>query len=177
VVLATCLTNAAKRYGKPVMIMETAFPRTNSTNIFGIPASTNGQVQFVSELAKIVKRVPGAKGAGIFWWGSEYQQLAGYNLAGFHQRSLFGSNGDVLPVATALGALTAPLRLNAGLSNGNLQLQWPLSGAGMTLTSATNPQQLVWTNTTNVVESTSGVLRTSVPLESNNARFFRLQSR
>lgn len=174
--LATCLTNAAKRYGKPVMVMETAFPRTNSTNIFGIPASTNGQVQFITELARIVKSVPDGKGAGIFWWGSEYQQLSGYGLAGFHQRSLFGANGDILPAATALGALTMPVKITPSVRSNLLILHWPLSGAGMALKAATNlSPSAIWTNTTNVIQSTGSVFQTSLPVDENSARFFRLQ--
>ena len=175
--LRTCLTNAATRYGKPVMVMETAFPRANSTNIYGIPASTNGQVQFVVELAKIVKGIPGGRGIGIVWWGSEYQQLSGYNLAGFQLRSLFGSGGDILPAAIALGALTSPVQITSSLSNQTLQLEWPLSGAGMTLTSANNLQQFSWTNVTNTIQSTGSVFRTVLPVDSTNSRFFRLQGK
>ena len=56
--LANCVTNAAKRYGKPIFIAETDFPYIFSTNIYGIPATTNGQVQFVVTLAQIVKARP-----------------------------------------------------------------------------------------------------------------------
>jgi arabinogalactan endo-1,4-beta-galactosidase len=174
--LRTCLNNAAARYGKPVMVMETAFPRTNSTNIFGIPASTNGQVQFVIELAKIVKGVPGGRGAGIFWWGTEYQQLSGQGLAGFDQRSMFGSGGNVLPVAEVFGAMTAPVNLSPSVSNNLLILKWPLSGAGLALASATNLTSPVWTNTTNAIQDTNVVFSASVPLEGSTSRFFRLQS-
>jgi hypothetical protein len=172
--LQNCLSNAAVRYGKPQIVMETAFPRSNSTNIFGIPASTNGQVQFVAELAKIVKNIPG--GIGIVWWGSEYQQLSGYNLAGFHQRSLFGAGGEVLPAAAALGALTAPIKLSPQWNGAALQLEWPLSGAGHSLVSNTNLQQPTWTNVTNAVQSTGSVFQTTVEMETEGARFFRLAS-
>lgn len=175
--LRTCLTNAVARYNKPVMVMETAFPRTNSTNLFGIPASTNGQVQFVIELAKIVKGVPGGKGAGIFWWAAEYQQLSGYNLAGFNQHSFFGLDGNVLPAAEVFGAMTAPVNILSSLSNNLLILKWPLSGAGMALKSATNLTSPVWTNTTNAIQNTNPVFSTSVPVDSaTTSRFFRLQS-
>jgi len=174
--LRTCLHNAAARYGKPIMILETAFPRSNSTNIFGIPASTNGQVQFVVELAKIVKNVPGGQGAGIFWWGTEYQQLAGYNLAGFDRRSLFGAAGEVLPAAAAFGAMTAPVNISPSLSNNLMILQWPLSGAGMALKSSTNLAQPVWTNITNAVQDTGTVFSTTVPVNGATSQFFRLQS-
>ena len=174
--LRTCLSNAAARYGKPIVVMETAFPRSNSTNIFGIPASTNGQVQFVVELAKVVKGVPGGKGAGVFWWAAEFQQLSGFNLAGFHQRSLFGSDGNVLPAAEAFGAMTAPLYLSASRSNNLLILQWPLSGAGLALKSSTNLALPVWTNATNDIQNTNPVFSTSVPVDGSTTRFFRLQS-
>ena len=85
--LANCLTNAARRYGKPVIVAETAFPWTNSywtTNFSGIPGTTNGQVQFVVGLAQAVKSVPNNLGAGIFWWGTEYQKLNGVNESGFN---------------------------------------------------------------------------------------------
>lgn len=173
--LATCLTNTALRYGRPVMIMETAFPRANSTNLYGIPASTNGQVQFMVELAKIVNAVPDRLGVGVFWWGAEYQALAGYNLAGFDRRSIFGSGGDVLPVAEALGALAAPRWLTPSVSNQMLILRWPLSGAGLDLTTNTNLAQPIWTNVTNAVQGTAAVLSTSVPIDAIPARYYRLQ--
>jgi len=174
--LATCLTNAANRYGKPVMVMETAFPRSNSTNVYGIPATTNGQVQFVVELAKIVKGVPNGKGAGIFWWAAEYQQLNGYNLAGFDRRSFFGPGGEVLPVAETLGALTAPIAISPSRSNDTLILRWPLSGAGMALRSSTNLSPTAWTNATNAIESTGSLFQTSQSLNEATQRFFRLES-
>lgn len=175
--LRTCLSNAAGRYDKPVMVLETAFPRANSTNIFGVPATPNGQVQFVIELAKIVKNVPNGRGAGIFWWAAEYQQVSGYNLAGFHQRSWFGADGNVLPAADAFGAMTSPVNISPTLSNNLLILKWPLSGAGLTLASSTNLAAPNWTNATNAIQDTNPVFSTSVPLDSAvPARYFRLQS-
>lgn len=174
--LRTCLANAAARYGKPIMVTETAFPFASSTNIFGIPASTNGQVQFVVELAKVVKGVPGGLGAGVFWWAAEYQSLSGYSLAGFDQRSMFGSGGNVLPVADAFGTMTAPISISPARSNSLLILEWPLSGAGLVLKSSTNMAPASWTNITNPVQDTSTVFRASLPMDTNSPRFFRLQS-
>jgi arabinogalactan endo-1,4-beta-galactosidase len=175
--LQTCLNNAAARYQKPVVVAETGFPFSNSTNIFGIPATTNGQVQFVKALAEVVKGVPGRRGAGIFWWAAEYQQLSGYGLAGFDRRSLFGTTGNVLPAAPALGQLAAPVVLTGSVNHTNLQLRWPLSGAGMSLTSTTSVAPAsVWVPITNAVENTNLTYRTSVPIEDGSVRFFRLQS-
>src|SRR5262249_42686989 len=115
--LQTCLSNAVIRYAQPVMVMETAFPWANSTNLYGIPASTNGQVQFVVELAKVIKRLPASKGLGVFWWGTEYQQLSGYSFGGWDRRSFFDATGEVLPVADAFGAMSAPVVIVSSVSN------------------------------------------------------------
>ncbi len=108
--LETCLTNTATRYGKPVMVVETAFPWSNFTNLVGFPATTNGQVDYIVDLARIVKRVPNHRGAGIFWWGTEYQQANGVNTASFEYKSFFRTGGDILPAAAAFGKLSAPAR-------------------------------------------------------------------
>ena len=178
--LANCLTNAALRYGKPVVVAETAFPWTNwswSTNIYGIPPSTNGQVQYVSALAQVVKSVPNGLGAGIFWWGSEYQQLNGVNEAGFNTASFFDNKGNFLPGAEAFGQMAAPLLLNASLSNSVVQMQWPLSGAGMTLTTATSlSPATVWSQVSSPIQNTNAIFRASVPLGSGPGGYYRLQS-
>jgi arabinogalactan endo-1,4-beta-galactosidase len=178
--VANCLTNAAKRYAKPVLIAETAFPWTNSywtTNIYGLPGTTNGQVQFLAALAQIVKNVPGRLGAGIFWWGAEYQPAAGVNEAGFNTTSFFDFGGNVLPVADAFGPLVAPVTLNPRLAGSALTLQWPLSGAGMTLTTTSNLTPLaIWLPVTNTVQTTGTWFTVSLPVDSSQGRFYRLQS-
>jgi arabinogalactan endo-1,4-beta-galactosidase len=177
--LRRCLTNAAVRYGKPLMIAETAFPwATNGAPIVGIDPGTDGQVAFIIELAKAIKNVPGGKGIGIFWWGTEYQRVPGVSLAGFDTRSFFGADGNVLPAADALGQLTAPITLTAGLTDTALTLQWPLSGAGMSLMTATNlTQSAVWLAVTNAIQSTGATFTTTLMARTNHSRFYRLESR
>ena len=174
---ATCLDNAAQRYSKPIFIAETDFPWGNSTNIYGIPASTNGQVQYIVALAQVVKSVPNNLGAGIFWWGTEYQ-VPGANTAGFGYRSFFGSDANVLPAADAWGQTAAPIDLNAGLTPpAGLLLQWPLSGAGMSLMTTTSlVPPAVWFPVTNPIQNTGTVFNVTLPLDSTQSRFYRLQS-
>jgi arabinogalactan endo-1,4-beta-galactosidase len=178
--LANCLTNAALRYGKPVVVAETAFPWTNTywtTNICGFAGDTNGQAQFTVALVQAVKSVPQNLGAGIFWWGAEYQKVNGVNEAGFNTASFFNNRGNLLPAADVLGQSAAPLLLSTSLAGTNLNLQWPLSGAGMRLTSTTSLQPLsAWTSVTNSVQSTGTVYRTTLPLNDRANRFYRLQS-
>lgn len=112
--VSDCVANAAQRYGKPIFIAETDSPWIYSTNIFRIPATVTGQAQFVKMLGAIMKDAPNNSGAGIFWWGTEYQ-LPNANEAGFGTRSFFDDKGDLLPAAETLGRLAAPLNLTANL--------------------------------------------------------------
>jgi hypothetical protein len=182
--LQNCLTNAAKRYNRPVMIAETDFPWSGTTNIYGIPPNTNGQVQYVVALAQIMKGIPGGKGAGIFWWGTEYQRLNGYNLAGFDQRSFFSSGsggpmpaGNVLPVADAFGQLATPVVMTASLTGASVILTWPLSGAGMSLTTSTSLMpSAAWSSVPGSIQNTGTVFTLTQPLDDSQSRFYRLQS-
>ncbi len=170
-----CLSNAAVRYQKPIILAETGFPFANSTNLVGFTASTNGQVDYVIALAQIVKGLPGGKGLGIFWWAAEYQNLSGYGLAGFNQRSLFGTTGNVLPAAWTLGQLSVPLTMSAVRTNATLRLQWPLSGAGLTLQTTTNLTSPNWQTAGNSIIATNGAYSTSQSL-ADGLRLFRLKS-
>jgi hypothetical protein len=178
--LADCLTNAAQRYGKPVLVAETAFPWTNTywtTNIYGIPGTTNGQVQYLAALAQTVKSVTNTLSAGVFWWGAEYQALRDVNEAGFNTASFFDTGGNELPVALAMGQMAAPIALTASLLSTNLQVSWPLSGAGMTLTTTTSlSPTAAWLPVTNTVQSTGAIFDTTMPLKTGPAHYYRLHA-
>ena len=113
--VTACVANAAQRYGKPVIVAETDWPWIYSTNIYSIPASADGQVQFIDTLGRIMKKAPNKFGAGIFWWGAEYQ-WPNANEAGVGTRSFFGENGNLLPAADALGQLGTSLNLSANIN-------------------------------------------------------------
>lgn len=166
--LSTCLIKTPKRYNKAVFVAETSFPWASSTptNLYGIPVSTNGQVQYVVALAPVVKSVPGGMVNGVFWWGAEYP--GSWN-------SFFTGGGNVLPVAGAFGQLAAPIQLNAGVTGNNLTLAWPLSGAGMSLESSTALQP-PWQPLTNAVQNTGTVWIVTVPFSVNSNCFYRLHS-
>jgi arabinogalactan endo-1,4-beta-galactosidase len=179
--LSNCLNNAAQRYHKPIFVAETAYPWTNTVPTsynpnLGIGMTPAGQVDFTVALASIVKGVPGGLGAGIFWWGTEYVHLNGYNLASFDKTSFFDFDGNALPVTTSYGLLAAPIKLQAALSNNGVSLQWPLSGAGMKLTQKTNlTPGTAWITVTNPVQSTGTSFNTTLPLGTSPASFYRLQ--
>jgi arabinogalactan endo-1,4-beta-galactosidase len=176
--LRNCLTNATARYGKPVVVVETAFPWSNSTNIAGLPATPEGQVGFVIELAKVINAVPGGGRSGIIWWGTEYQRLPGVGLAGFDRRSFFDAAGNALPVAGALGQLTSPVQLRATLADTELTLRWPFSGAGLSLAMATNLSPVaMWLPVPDAVQSTGLCFSVTLAGHAGHNRFYRLQSR
>jgi arabinogalactan endo-1,4-beta-galactosidase len=105
--LSICLSNAAVRYHKPVIVAETAFPWTNlvtrwTNKLYGFDPTVSGQVAFVSAVRKVVDSVPDHLGAGILYWGAEYQPMRAGNGGGFSTASLFDFQGNVLPAADVL---------------------------------------------------------------------------
>jgi arabinogalactan endo-1,4-beta-galactosidase len=175
--LGNCLSNTAARYGKPVIVAETAFPWTNAADIFGIPATTNGQVQFVVELAKIVKTVPAGGGFGIFWWGTEYVRLPGAPLAGFDQKSFFDAEGNTLPVASVFGQLAAPVKIKTSRNRSQILLDWPLSGVAMSLTMSRDlAESSIWLPVTNADQNTEAICGAILP-KRFDSEFYRLQSK
>ncbi len=177
--LSNCLYNAANRYHKPLFVAETDFPWTNTTwttNIYGNTGSTNGQAQYTLGLVQLLKSVPQHLGAGIFWWAAEYQQKNGINEAGFNTASFFNKAGNVLPAADVLGQSAAPLWLATSLSGTNLNFQWPLSGAGLKLATATSLSSAGWLDMNNPIQNTGTIYSVSVPMDATTNRFYRLQA-
>lgn len=106
--LSICLSNAAVRFHKPVIVAEVAFPWTNlatrwTNKLYGFDPTVSGQVEFMSAVRKVVDSVPDHLGAGIFYWGAEYQPIRGGGGGGFSTASLFDFQGNLLPAADVLG--------------------------------------------------------------------------
>ncbi|MDW7980849.1 MAG: glycosyl hydrolase 53 family protein [Verrucomicrobiales bacterium] len=174
--LFSCLSNTAARYRKPIMVVETAFPWANSTNVCDIAATTNGQVEYVAALAETIHSVPGRPVVGLFWWGTEYQQLWGYQLAGFDRRSFWNTNGNVLPVADAFGQLSAPVKITPALGTDSITFTWPISGAGMVLTASTTVAASVW-SPVSIPPIRSGThYSVTLSMPTGHTHFYRLQA-
>lgn len=181
--LRRCLTNAVQRYGKPVLIAETAFPWVTTnwdgtpipTNLTaGIPAGPAGQVQFAGELAKLIQSVPGGKGLGVVWWGAEYQRLPGFNLAGFEGRSFFDSGGNLLPMADALAGLARPVLTPPQRVGGN-QLRFTVPGpAGHMLDLESTERFANWATLTTVT-NVGGTAVFTLPATHAPGAFFRVR--
>lgn len=179
--LRLCLTNAATRYARPVMVVETAFPwvTTNwngspQAPIVGIAPSPAGQVAYLQALAGILKSIPSGRGAGLFWWGSEYQPVAGSNLAGFEGRSFFDYQGNALPIVPALGrearpVLTPPRREGAGAMR--FQIPGP---SGSRLELQASPNLAAW-EMLSTLTNQHGAAHAVVSVTNPPARFFRVR--
>jgi arabinogalactan endo-1,4-beta-galactosidase len=113
--LSTVVTDMRSRYGKPVVIAETAYPRTTENGDFleniitsaapcdGIPASPRGQAQ---QFAAVQDTARDAGAIGVFYWeptwyavdgnGWDPDDLAGSGN-GWDNMATFDNNGRVNP--------------------------------------------------------------------------------
>jgi arabinogalactan endo-1,4-beta-galactosidase len=102
------LDDLAARFGKDLIIAETAYPWTlqwfdNTNNIVGsanqlhsgYPATVTGQADFLRELMKIVRNVKNQKGQGIFYWAPEYISVQPLGSS-WENNTLFDFNGNAL---------------------------------------------------------------------------------
>ncbi len=100
------LAATGSRYGKDVMIVETAYPWRSGgwegmvadMSLMSWAISPQGQEQFLSDLAKAVAGEP--HGAGVLWWYPESIQVPGLFAWGGGSLALFDAGGNVLPATS-----------------------------------------------------------------------------
>lgn len=86
------LNDLASRYGKEMLVVETAYGWTledgdGLSNSFytaeeatgGYPATVDGQTEYLRDLRDIVQNVPGGLGRGIIWWEPTWLPVEGAN--------------------------------------------------------------------------------------------------
>ncbi len=112
------LFDLVSRYGKDIMVVETAYGFTTAendheTNIFnaslqqagGYPATPHGQTQALRDMFNVVAAVPGGHGLGVFYWEPTWTAVAGggWDPAdpasgdGWENQALFDYSGRALP--------------------------------------------------------------------------------
>lgn len=115
--LRSRLTTLARRIHKPIIVAETAYPWANNhyNNSWKArpgmswPFSPSGQVAYIKQVISIVKRLPGHRGRGVWWWGAEYNSdYSGFKNNPWSYRSLFNSHGEALPALGALCSVSDP---------------------------------------------------------------------
>ena len=114
------MNDLATRYGKPVLVVETAYPWTTENgdsqrNIYTdtgpetFPMTPQGQVDFLRALNRTVQSVPNGRGLGVIYWEPDFIPVkdAGWKAGAgdeWDNVTLFDFQGNVLPGLSALGA-------------------------------------------------------------------------
>jgi arabinogalactan endo-1,4-beta-galactosidase len=96
--LRQTLHDLSFRYGKPIIVVETAYNWTPGDFIgkkTDFPESPEGQKAFLQAVDKAVRETPRGLGRGVFWWEPA---VAGGPIAG---RALFDDKHNALPAITA----------------------------------------------------------------------------
>jgi len=120
------LRDVSERYGKDVIVAETAYPFTladedewenaidlESELIPGYPATPAGQAAWLRDLRAVVRALPGGRGRGVFWWDATWTAVEGNGWSprdpstgnAWENQALFGFDDRPLPAAwTAAGS-------------------------------------------------------------------------
>jgi arabinogalactan endo-1,4-beta-galactosidase len=88
------LNNAALRYNKDIIVIETSYTWTPGKafpeNDGPFPETPEGQAQYLEELNRVVMAIPDNHGKGVFWW-EPFWPKAGVD------RGMVDKDGNVLP--------------------------------------------------------------------------------
>jgi len=117
--LESNLNDLAQRYGKAIVLVETAYPWTldwydNVQNIVGepgqllpeYPATVDGQTNFLSDLINIVQYVPGNMGAGLFYWAPEWISVPTLGSP-WENVTLFDFTGELLSSISVFDSISS----------------------------------------------------------------------
>jgi arabinogalactan endo-1,4-beta-galactosidase len=115
--LRTRLTRLAQRVPKPIIVAETAYPWVDNRYNeswkekpgMAFPFTPQGQAQYIRQVLRIVRGLPGSRGRGVWWWGAEYDpQQATFRGMQWSYRSLFDLRGEALPALSVLCKAAEP---------------------------------------------------------------------
>ncbi|MBE1487871.1 glycoside hydrolase family 53 protein [Plantactinospora soyae] len=119
------LNDLASRYGRPVLVAETAYGFTlnaddSEPNIFnsslqqagGYPATPQGQADALRAVFNVVRSVPNGRGLGIFYWEPTWTAVAGNGWDpenassgnGWENQALFDYSDRALPGLAVFGS-------------------------------------------------------------------------
>lgn len=123
--LESNLNDLAGRYGKPIYVVETAYPFTTEDSdghaniitdpepVAGYPSSPENQSYWLEAVAEVVRNVPDGLGKGVIWWEATWTGVegAGWDPTdpssgnGWENQALFDFDGKALPGLRTLGKL------------------------------------------------------------------------
>jgi arabinogalactan endo-1,4-beta-galactosidase len=103
--LQTNLAFAADRYGKEIVVVETAYywkeNRETRNKLRPFPETPEGQRDFLAAVTRAVMDTPQGRGKGVFWWEPAVS-------GGLAARGFFDDEGNALPVLTVFDKYTRP---------------------------------------------------------------------
>lgn len=123
--LRSNLHDMADRYGKPLYVVETAYPFTvedadghpnivtDPEPVAGFPASPQSQSYWAEAIAEVVRSVPRGLGRGVIWWEPTWTAVEGAGWDpedpssgnAWENQALFDFEGRALPGLRTLGRL------------------------------------------------------------------------
>ncbi|MBZ0201119.1 MAG: glycosyl hydrolase 53 family protein, partial [Ignavibacteriaceae bacterium] len=123
------VNDLAQRYGKNIILLETAYPWTltwndNTNNIVGnsnqllpgYPAEVEGQKKFIVDIKNLIKNIPNNKGSGFFYWEPDW--ITAPQLGSpWENVTLFDFSGELLNSITAFDSTYSGLSNSNGLIN------------------------------------------------------------
>ena len=147
------LNDLAQRYGKEIILVETAYPWTldwydNTHNIVGdpsqllpgYPATVEGQTNFLSDLITLVRNIPDNKGTGLFYWAPEWISVPALGSP-WENVTLFSFTGEILSSISVFDTIPSDVKLSNGTSlSFNLYQNYPNPFNPKTIISYTIPQ-------------------------------------
>jgi arabinogalactan endo-1,4-beta-galactosidase len=103
--LQETLQNAATRYGKPIIVVETGYayaPNGRQASASEYPNTPEGQRAFLAALVATVRSTPNGLGRGVNYWEPEWIPVKGL-MGSWDSLTLFDDQGNALPGIDALG--------------------------------------------------------------------------
>ena len=100
--------DVVNRFGKEVMVVETAYPWNEAgpkksddakDDPFAWPRTRDGQAAFLRDVADAVAGAPGGKGIGVLWWHPDSVARPGARVWMNGACALWGPDGGALPAA------------------------------------------------------------------------------
>ena len=93
------LNQAALRFGKEIVVVETAYPWRphGETKNMNWPMTPQGQEQFLRELVATVRATPNSLGKGVIWWYPESVRIPKLDVWKGGDVALFDASGAALP--------------------------------------------------------------------------------
>lgn len=173
------VNDLAARYGKQIVIAETAYPWTTqsvndghgniSVNASALPKgysiSPQGQKAFIAKVVRTLKEVPNNKGLGFFYWEPTYISVSPIGSSWEHL-TVFDFSGSALSSVNSflnldlLKQITVKLRVNTATlwdslkSTGVVQLRGEIFGKGSSL--LPSGELVTWDTYTGIVPQNIG---------------------